>query len=357
MDQYSSAVKEWQGRQGQVKLLETVISKELCVCLRPIDHEVIAKIRIEIAKIQSDQPREPEPIGVTDWTLRSWTSDDRFSGLVTRLEKVVKGMREAAEDRARAEVERARLEAAIDHGALSQIQTLEAQRAKLEADRKTASKEKDRAIELLTEAQKELETAERAAGGKKAGEDVGTISELARAYASLFKDVLDDAIPWYRERLQIKVQEIFRKLSQKDPDAIVEFDPRSSVPRIRLPSEGQKVALQSQLSEGEKMRLGLAFLIGLREVASERPFLMLDAPFSDLDDAGIRAVLQILQDLDSQVIIFTKNRLKPDEFQLVSSMNPTVLRMDWVGHIGKATKGHTTVRKASLAILEASEAA
>lgn len=355
LDRYDAELQEWQGRQGQLKLLNEVIRKELCVCLRPIDRAVVEKIQGEIARIQSAQPKEPPSVGVTDWTLRSWASEDRFEPLVARLEKIVLNSGELSRDRARSEHERTSLEAALDQGALNQIRTLEAQRGKLEAEQKQAIAEKEKAIELLTEAQNELEAAERASAGKKTSEDFGTVSDRARAFADLFKEVLDDAIPWYRERLQVKVQDIFRKLYQKDSEAIVEFDARSSVPRIRLPSQDDKVKVQTQMSPGEKMRLGLAFLIGLREVASERPFLMLDAPFSELDDAGIRAVLRLLKGLDSQVIIFTKNRLKPDEFQLVSSMDPTVIRMDWISHVGRATKGHTTVSTGSLEMLEVME--
>ncbi|MEK6985506.1 MAG: AAA family ATPase [Candidatus Thermoplasmatota archaeon] len=354
-EEYDAARSEWEGRAGQRKLFEDILAKDECFCLRPVDAKARKRLESEISKIESTRPDAPPQIGVTPFTLNSWAQDDRYDGLVSGLNRLVENTSNLKADRARFEAEMKSIEKALDTGALKEISRLEKERMGVDAELAEALTRKDEATKRITEYEAQLQALDRELGNRRGAGDVGDVATLARAYERAFGEIVEAAIPWYRDQLQEKVQAVFRRLYQKDKRALVEFDPKSCIPRVILPGDGDGMPKHATLSEGEKMRLGLSLLIGLREVASERPFLQLDAPFSALDDPGIYSLLDVLGELDSQILIFTKNGFAPRPYGLVAAMKPKVFLMEWKEKSGKYSKGYTTISEGSLKDLQADE--
>jgi len=201
--------------------------------------------------------------------------------------------------------------------------------------------EKSKVVRKHLDAQERLNEVKRKLADMDEVEVDGTLLTRARDYRDAIRATIDAALPRLRQDLLDRTQAIFDHLFQKEADYRITFSGSSMVPQVvRDTEEGEEIV---PLSEGEKTRLGLALLFALRRVAAEQPFLLLDAPFSTLDDEGERRLLELIADYEGQVVVFTKDAFPEGPwFDAVEAADPDVYRMDWVQEDG-GRDGHTTV--------------
>jgi len=346
------AMTAWEAKQGQIKLLKSVLKEEECICLRTVDKKAAEKIEAAIAKIESQRPADPPKTSINEWKLQSWRTDERAGQMLDTLKGYTAELSALKKDRAKALDELEAVEKGIDTKALEQVNKLKVERDNLVKLQRAENSRREVLKEALAEQQDQLNKALIKQGKAADADRYVKLAALATEYANALPQVIDGALPWYRTKLQEEVQRIFRKLYQKDPNAEVLLDERTFQPRVRLKRPDERLPSAAGVSEGEKARLGMALLLAFREVAAERPFLMLDAPFSPLDDEGRDALLKVLGDSDSQLVVFTKNRFVEDEYDRIVGMRPVVFQMDWhEPPKGSWGNGHTTFSPSETAAL------
>ena len=175
----------------------------------------------------------------------------------------------------------------------------------------------------------------------------GPLLRKARSYNAAVRATIDGALPRLRQELIDRTQGIFDKLFQKDSQFRITLSEDTMVPTVVREVDGEEETVL--LSEGEQTRVGLALLFALREVATERPFLLLDAPFSTLDDEGVHRLLELIAGHEGQVVVFTKDAFPEGKwFDAVKAAEPKVLRMDWVREDPQDLEGYTSVNPAEV---------
>lgn len=322
-ERYIQADKAWSARQGETHIYREILHQSECICTRPVDAELRDKLAARIEALEADRPLPPTTPPVPSRTLRAWLATDGMAPFLERVGTAYRHYGDVCDDLADLEKDREnRADQGTGHDA-ALLRDLQAQRRTHEIKVRGEDNEIRRLLDLKAKLNSDVITARRKADRKAPSTSVAPLANLAAAYSAAFRDLVESSIPYYRERMQERVQEIFRSLYQKNDKAEVDFLDGSYLPRIRMMERGQ------QPSPGEKVRLGVSLLLAFRDIAAERPFLFLDAPFSELDDEGQDRLLRVLSEQDSQIVIFTKNRFPPEPFRMVKSMEPKVHELQW----------------------------
>lgn len=351
IERHERSQTEWQAVLGEIRTYEGVLKKSQCICLRPIDDDTKKGLRDKIVELGKKEPDSHPADEVDRWLLNSWTVSSNYRKLIKDLKTLHGRLRDLERDQTKYEKKLVDEQALLDEGAQATLRRLREEVADLTRRRRSMQDDRAGLVTERKDLEARLKKARQAAGQAVGASEVEGMATAAAEYASAFRAVIDRAIPWYRDQLEARVQDIFRRLNQRDANAVVKFDERSFTPHVQWPSADSRAGTKAVIGEGHRTRLGLALLLGLRDVASEKPFLVLDAPFSPLDPEGQHRLLEVLAENDSQVIIYCKDQFSPRTHQLIEGMDPVVYQMDWTVEKGKFTNGFTTMHRASPEVL------
>lgn len=347
LEEYEAAQAErnkWLESQGKLDQLKRVLEKETCVCLRPIDEEAEASINEEIKKIQGSEPDTPD-LPAKPTTLRMWRHDKDLPAARRALRRYQNTVAKKRDDIQRQEDRLESISSRLSESEVERARQLEADITALKERRKALEKREQQLISRKLDIKRDLDKARKKLGGSADTALLESAVDLARRYARVFDDAMDRALPHYRDLLQERVHTLFHEMFDRESGFQVEISESSMIPHVKT-SAGEPVAA---LGEGDQTRLGIALLFAIREVASERPFLLLDAPFSTLDDEGEYRLLDLVAEQDGQVIIFTKNAFPEGPwFDAVAGMEPSVYVMEWTPTDDPETEGYTAVQQGSL---------
>jgi DNA repair exonuclease SbcCD ATPase subunit len=307
-------------KQGEIRQYREILALSECLCTRPIDDALRMELERRIRILEELRPADPPQAAVPIHMLKGWRDNDDVNALITRMEKSHRDYGILCEDMEELEKQAGSLKRKVRGS--SQEELRELYRARMRQERVVSAADGDlrKMLEQRTALREGVAEARKKAAKEAGTEGVIEVASLVDSYRRAFQELVSLSVPYYRKKLEERVQAIFASLYQKDPDARIAFEGNSYLPRIRTADGGAP-------SEGEKLRLGISLLLAFRDIASEQPFLFLDAPFAELDDEGTDRLLTLLTDQDSQIIILTKNRFPPEPFQIVSRMKPATYEM------------------------------
>lgn len=347
-EEANEALETFQRNQAEIDYLEDLIEDARCYCGEPLTDKRAGEIEERITSLRETEPEVPD-LPSDAWTLRTWLDEPGLAPVLKSLADHGELIQETAQG---IEEARERIDEIEDALAVSDVDTERRIRAKMKVKRRERQKARDErqtylrrhdtVTDRIDEVQAKIkETSIRDVDGK--------MLRATRQYAEAFDAAIQAALPSLHEQLRETVQDIFSRLFVKEDEGYsVKLSETSMVPRIvRENAEGEPEAIR--LSEGEKTRLGLALLFALRQVAAERPFLLLDAPFSTLDDEGTHRLLELIGEHQGQVVVFTKNAFPEGRwFDAIAATDPRVFRMDWnqadsIGHQGYTEISRTEV--------------
>lgn len=343
-ERYQEKSREWAMKQGEISQYREILALSECLCTRPIDAALRAELERRISALQALRPAEPPVSAVPIHMLKGWRDNDDVALLIVRLDKSYRDYGILCEDMEELEKQAAALRRKVRGSAQEELRELHRQRMRQERAVTAADADLRKLLEQRAALRDELAEAKRKAAKESGAESVIELASLVESYRRAFQELVTRSVPYYRKKLEERVQVLFASLYQKDPDARISFDGTSYLPRI-------KTADGAPPSEGEKLRLGIALLLAFRDIAAEQPFLLLDAPFAELDDEGTDRLLTLLSEQDSQIVVLTKNRLPPEPYKIVSKMNPTTYEM-----VYDASTKTTAVRPMRLSDLLRSDA-
>lgn len=348
-DEAVEARQVWQEDMGEVRYLERLQTEDHCYCGRPMDDKHRDEIQARIDELEDAEPEVPE-LPADEWTLRAWAKGSSTDELVGTLETHHQRLAEIRSDLADKTERLDEVESTLagtDPDEAKRIQRkLKAHKMKINAIRD----KKGQDVRNQLDAQEQLNKVKEKLANTDADPVDGPLLSKARSYNDAIRATIDGALPRLRQELLDQVQVIFDKLFQKETQYQIVLGEDSMIPYVAREIDGEEE--QVLLSEGEKTRLGLSLLFALRDVASERPFLLLDAPFSTLDDEGVFRLLELVRDHEGQVVVFTKDAF-PDGrwYDAVKDADPTVYRMDWVKEDPRDHEGYTEINPAKVGAL------
>jgi DNA sulfur modification protein DndD len=336
------AHEAWEEDVTKAQLLEDRLEADTCWCGTEMDADHREEIRAHIDALTAGEPEVPE-LPVPDWRLQEWASGDGTDELAETIETQRQRLAEVTEDlrakRERLEELDAELETDVEEKRDLIQRRIKAKKMKVNS----IQDEKSKVVRKHLDAQERLnEIKSKLADMDDVSVD-STLLSRARKYRDAIRGTIDAALPKLRQDLLDRTQGIFDHLFQKDADYRITLSGSSMVPRVvRDVGDEEEIV---PLSEGEKTRLGLALLFALREVAAEHPFLLLDAPFSTLDDEGVHRLLELIGDYEGQVVVFTKDAFPDGKwYDAVEAADPDVYRMDWMQEKGGDREGYTRIR-------------
>ncbi len=356
-DAAQDALETYSRNQAVIGYLETLLDEARCTCGDALDEETEAAIEAKIDALGQAEPTVPD-LPADDRTLHNWVQDPGLDDVLSSLEDHGALIEETTEQ---IEAELARideLEEILENAHIPEARRLRAKmrakrnkRSEARNERQTYLRRHDDVRERIDDVQQRIkETSVRDVDDR--------LMRAARTYGAAFEDAIQRALPSLHERLRRQVQQIFGHLFAKDEEGYeVKLSETSMVPRIvRRNADGEPEAIR--LSEGEKTRLGLALLFALRRVAAERPFLLLDAPFSTLDDDGTHRLLELIGSHEGQVVVFTKRAFPSGRwFDAIRKADPRVFRMDWNPADTGGHQGYTEISETDVEDLRVAEAA
>ncbi len=350
----TASLETWQRSMGQRDHLEHLLDEGACHCGDPLDEDARQGIKEQISELQATKPEIPS-LPADEWTLRDWSRSDPASEfqeqLATHHSRLTEIQGDIEDRKARLSTIQETIEATDTSKGDMLKRRVNSRKRKIHALRDERSGLVSRSIDTG----KELNKVKQKLADTGAEVVDGGLLSKANAYTEAFRLAIDRALPALQESLNERTQEIFSKLFQKETEYQVRITESSMVPHVVREIDGEEEHVL--LSEGEKTRLGLALLFALREVASERPFLLLDAPFSTLDDEGIHRLLELIAMHEGQVIVFTKNAFPAGRwYDAILDADPTVYQMDWVKDGPRDREGHTELSKTEPEVLCIQEA-
>lgn len=352
LDEHAEQVEAheaWQDAVGEVRYLETLLKQETCYCGTEMDAEHRSKIQARIDELETGEPQVPD-LPADEWTLRSWAEGSAPSELADGLAAHQRRLAEIGDDLAARRERSSELEtkiAAADGEEADLIQRrIRARKMKLNS----LQDDKSQHVRNHLDAQERLNAVKRKLADTVAEPVDGTLLRNSRDYNEAIRETIDEALPKLRQDLLDRTQAIFDKLFQKEAQFRITLSGSSMVPRVVRDVDGEEETVP--LSDGEQTRLGLALLFALREVAQERPFLLLDAPFSTLDDSGVHRLLELIGEHEGQLVVFTKDAFPEGRFyDTVEAASPTVYRMDRVTDGPGDREGLTKIDPAKVDVL------
>jgi DNA sulfur modification protein DndD len=348
-------LEEWQRAQGKAEHLRSLLETNQCECGHELGEDRRVELEQRIDKLEAAKPEVPE-LPADEWTLRSWTDDAPAQGLADQFRTHKTRLAEIEDDSQQRRDRLAEIDAMLAETDAEEADNIKARikrrKMKVNSVRDDLSKHESRRIDV----QKELNDVKRKLRDTDAEDVDGPLMRRARDYQAAFREAIDRALPELQDALEDRTQEIFSKLFQKESDYQVELSESSMVPRVVKVIDDGDEPEPVPLSQGEQTRLGLALLFALREVAHERPFLLLDAPFSTLDDEGTHRLLELIADHDGQVVVFTKNAFPEGRwYEAIEAADPSVFRMDWVMAGPDDREGHTEISETDVGDLRLQE--
>lgn len=352
-EDYEAEKSQYNQSLGRISQLEELLKTDRCVCLRTFDQNARAGIKNEIGRLKSMAPTKPPDLGFSKWTLESWSDRKDYPSAVRKIEEHTKNYNALLLDVQKAKNRVRELEETLSEDIGDKYKEAEIKKQKGREKNGELIRRKTQVETELNDATQKMALLERRLGGSGTSQDaVHALASTTDKYYRAFEEIVEKVIPHYREKLLDEVQSTFRSLYAKNRKASVRLND-NYIPYVLEPSDNGSTQTNVRLSEGEALRLGLALLISIRRVAHERPFLVIDAPFSDLDDTGIEDLLNVMAEDDSQIIILCKDRFAPPHASIIEKMDPLVFTMDW--HLNTTPKskaqGHTTVTPSDIEIL------
>ena len=319
-EEYQDAAREWARRQAEIAHYRDVLALSECICTRPIDQALRSELERRVGDLERFRPPPPAELAVPIHMLKGWRDNDEVAALVERLAKSHRDYDILCQDMEVLEKQAASLKRRAKEGSPEELRELRRELGRHERLLSSIDFELRKLSEQRNVLRDEAAEARKKAAKEAGTEDVLGLASIVDDYRRAFQELVSLSVPYYRRKLEERVQILFASLYQKDPDARIAFEGSSYLPRIRT-ADG------AAPSEGEKLRLGIALLLAFRDIAAEQPFLFLDAPFAELDDEGIDRLLTLLGDQDSQIVILTKNRFPREPFKLVERMQPATYEM------------------------------
>jgi len=340
------AHEAWEEDQTEARLLEDLLDADTCYCGTDMDADHREHVQARIDELEAGEPEVPD-LDVPEWRLQEWANGSATDELADTLASHRERLADVADDlsakRQRLdELEDAKVDDVAEQRDLLQ-RRIKAKKMKVNS----IQDEKSKAVRNHLDAQERLNEVKRKLADMDDVDVDGTLLSRARKFRDAIRATIDAALPRLRQDLLDRTQSIFDHLFQKDADYRITLSGSSMVPQVvRDTDEGEEIV---PLSEGEKTRLGLALLFALRQVAAEQPFLLLDAPFSTLDDEGVHRLLELIGDYEGQVVVFTKDAFPEGPwFDAVEAADPDVYRMDWIQEGKGDREGYTTVSPAKV---------
>lgn len=348
-DEQVQARNAFEEDAGEIRHLESLLERDVCYCGTEMDAEHRETVRDRIEELESGEPEVPD-LPEEEWALRRWASADGRGDLADEVRDHQRRLADVQSDLEDKQERLDEVESKLKQADANERDRIEKQLKATKMKLRSLEDDKSKHVRNQLDVQERLNEVKSKIADTDAESVDGPLLRRARGYRNAIRETIDNAVPKLRQDLVDQTQRIFDELFQKDSQYRITLSGTSMVPQVVRDIDGEEETVI--LSEGEKTRLGLALLFALRDVASERPFLLLDAPFSTLDDEGVHRLLELIADHQGQIVVFTKDAFPQGRwYDAVERADPKVYRMDWVTEGPGDREGFTQVNPAKVDVL------